>query len=104
MLASTMRFMSRTAPRATPTRAPARTLPARRPSESAGPIIKWVGGKSKLLPELLERLPPRYGRYIEPFAGGAAMFFRLAPRAAILSDMNADLIATYRALGGGWQQ
>jgi len=67
----------------------------------ASPIVKWVGGKSKLLPELIARLPERFGRYYEPFAGGAAMFFAVAPRleaGAVLNDRNADLIATYRAV------
>lgn len=63
--------------------------------------MKWPGGKSRLLPELLARLPPRWNRYYEPFAGGAALFFRLAPRDAVLGDLNAELIATYRGLAEG---
>jgi DNA adenine methylase len=72
-----------------------------RPAAEASPIVKWVGGKSKLLPELIARLPDRFGRYYEPFAGGAAMFFAIAPRlagGAVLNDRNPDLIATYRAV------
>jgi DNA adenine methylase len=65
---------------------------------TAAPIVKWVGGKTKLLPELLARMPEQYGRYYEPFAGGAAMFFRLVPRRAVLADSNADLIGLYRAI------
>lgn len=64
----------------------------------AGPVIKWVGGKTKLLPQLLARAPERFGRYYEPFAGGAALFFRLAPRRAVLADGNPDLIALYTAI------
>src|SRR5262245_45116104 len=64
----------------------------------AAPVVKWVGGKTKLLPELLARIPERYARYYEPFAGGAALFFRLAPRRAVLADSNADLIGLYGAL------
>jgi DNA adenine methylase len=64
----------------------------------AAPIIKWVGGKTKLLPELLARLPMDMGRYYEPFAGGAALFFRMAPRRAVLADSNADLIGLYTAV------
>lgn len=67
---------------------------------TAAPIVKWVGGKTKLLPELLARMPERFGRYYEPFAGGAAMFFRLVPRRAVLADSNADLIGLYRAIAG----
>jgi DNA adenine methylase len=61
-------------------------------------VIKAGGGKAKLLPELLARMPPRFGRYFEPFAGGAALFFRVAPERAVLNDANAELIATYRAI------
>lgn len=61
-------------------------------------MIKWVGGKSKLLPELLARMPERYGRYYEPFCGGAALFFRVAPEAAVLADSNSDLINLYKTI------
>jgi DNA adenine methylase len=63
-----------------------------------GPIVKWVGGKTKLLPELVARMPKKYDRYFEPFAGGAALFFRLGPTAACLGDTNEALIDTYRAV------
>src|SRR5690349_6697144 len=64
----------------------------------AAPVVKWVGGKTKLLDELLSRVPTRFARYYEPFAGGAALFFRLAPRRAVLADCNADLINLYQAI------
>lgn len=73
-------------------------LPAYPATPVAAPIIKWVGGKTKLLGELLARLPPNIGRYYEPFAGGAALFFRLAPARAVLSDDNADLITLYQTV------
>ena len=46
--------------------------------EPARPFVKWVGGKTQLLPELRKRVPKIFGRYYEPFAGGAALFFDLA--------------------------
>jgi DNA adenine methylase len=64
----------------------------------AAPIVKWVGGKTKLLPELTARMPPRHGRYFEPFAGGAALFFRVSPPRAVLADSNPDLIGLYTAI------
>ncbi len=64
----------------------------------ATPIIKWVGGKTKLLPELLGRMPDRFNRYYEPFIGGAALFFRVAPERAVLNDFNADLVGLYTAV------
>jgi len=60
--------------------------------------VKWSGGKTRLLGELSARLPAQWNRYFEPFAGGAALFFRLAPARAVLGDLNADLITTYRAI------
>ena len=76
----------------------ARRAPVVAPDLVASPVVKWVGGKTRLLPELLSRMPERFGRYYEPFAGGAALFFRTAPRRAVLNDSNTDLIALYTAL------
>ena len=64
----------------------------------AAPVVKWVGGKTKLLPELLSRMPAHFARYYEPFAGGAALFFRVAPERAVLADSNSDLIGLYTCL------
>ncbi|MEO8550956.1 MAG: DNA adenine methylase, partial [Kofleriaceae bacterium] len=64
----------------------------------AHPVVKWVGGKTKLLPELLARMPASYGRYYEPFIGGAALFFKLAPHRAVIADVNPDLVALYATL------
>jgi DNA adenine methylase len=64
----------------------------------ASPVVKWVGGKTKLLPELLSRMPDKFNRYYEPFAGGAAMFFRIAPKRGVLADSNNDLIGLYTAI------
>lgn len=62
------------------------------------PFVKWVGGKTKLQLELQNRLPKNYRelRHIEPFVGGGALFFALAPERAVLSDSNPDLINAYR--------
>jgi DNA adenine methylase len=70
-----------------------------RADTQAAPVIKWVGGKSKLLPELLARMPERFSRYYEPFAGGAALFFRVSPERGVLADYNPDLINLYTVLG-----
>lgn len=66
----------------------------------AGPIVKWVGGKKRLLTQLVPLLPPRVTelRQLEAFAGGAALFFRIAPRRAVLADINPQLMATYRCV------
>jgi DNA adenine methylase len=62
------------------------------------PFVKWVGGKSQLRLDLLSRLPASFVRYFEPFLGGGALFFALQPSKAYLSDINLDLINTYRAI------
>lgn len=62
------------------------------------PFLKWVGGKSQLLDQLRPLLPPMFGRYFEPFVGGAALFFAIRPPRATLSDVNEELIDCYRAI------
>jgi len=62
------------------------------------PFLKWAGGKTQLLSELASRLPARFGRYYEPFAGGAALFFAVQPDEAVISDSNAELINCYQVV------
>lgn len=45
-----------------------------------------------------EIFPAEYGKYIEPFLGGAAIFFHLCPKQARLSDLNGDLIECYKQI------
>ena len=61
----------------------------------ATPFIKWVGGKTSLLPELLKHVPGKVRRYHEPFVGGGALFFAVQPKRAILCDHNPELVHTY---------
>ncbi|HEX3772319.1 MAG TPA: DNA adenine methylase [Polyangiaceae bacterium] len=63
----------------------------------ARPFLKWAGGKGQLLAQLRPLLPAAYRRYFEPFAGGAALFFALAPKRAVLADVNAELVDCYKA-------
>jgi len=65
----------------------------------ARPILKWAGGKTQLLPELLARMPETYGKFIEPFFGGGALFFACQPKAgAVLSDINPELTNLYKTV------
>lgn len=59
------------------------------------PIIKYRGGKSKEIPQILPYIPSFTGRYIEPFFGGGALFFYLEPHNAIINDINSNLITFY---------
>lgn len=67
-------------------------------SKRAKPFLKWAGGKGRLVPEILTRFPESFQRYHEPFLGGAAVFFALEPRSAVLSDVNEELIHAYCAI------
>lgn len=65
-------------------------------SVQAKPILKWAGGKTQMLGDLLPKVPTSYGRYIEPFIGGGAVFFALNPNNAVIADSNPELINMYR--------
>ncbi|MEH2362046.1 DNA adenine methylase [Nostoc sp.] len=62
---------------------------------SPRPFLKWAGGKSRLIQQYIPYFPKSYKNYYEPFLGGGAVFFYLQPSAAILTDINAELIKTY---------
>lgn len=60
--------------------------------------MKWVGGKRQLLSEIEMMMPVSYNTYYEPFVGGGALLFDIAPEKAVIGDMNATLIGTYRSI------
>ncbi|MEB0014550.1 Dam family site-specific DNA-(adenine-N6)-methyltransferase, partial [Glaciimonas sp. Cout2] len=62
------------------------------------PLLKWAGGKTQLLEELISKMPKKYGRYIEPFFGGGALFFSVRPRNGIIADSNPELVNLYRSV------
>lgn len=62
------------------------------------PLLKWAGGKTQLLPELLAKAPKRFGKYIEPFFGGGALFFSLRPDGGVVADSNPELVNLYRSV------
>lgn len=61
-------------------------------------FVKWAGSKRSLVPLLERLLPPKYGRYYEPFCGSACLFFRLGGPKAVLGDLNKELINLYRCV------
>ena len=68
------------------------------------PVLKWAGGKTQLLTELKSRVPNKYGRYIEPFVGGGALFFALQPSSGVIADSNPELINLYECLVNNVEQ
>ena len=63
------------------------------------PIIPWLGGKRRLVDRIIPFIPP-HKCYVEPFAGGAAMFFmRPVPaEVEVLNDINGELVRLYRVV------
>lgn len=68
------------------------------PAPRAQPVLKWAGGKRQMLDRYKEFFPTRFNVYHEPFLGGGAVFFHLAPPVAILSDSNHDLMNMYQVI------
>ncbi len=64
--------------------------------EIVGPILKWAGGKTQMLGDLIPRMPNDYKKYIEPFIGGGALYFKLQNEKSIIADSNPELINMYR--------
>ncbi|MEZ3503517.1 MAG: DNA adenine methylase [Lachnospiraceae bacterium] len=62
---------------------------------SISPIVKWVGGKRQLLPEIMPLINKKCSTYVEPFVGGGAVFFELQPKKAIINDYNSELVNVY---------
>lgn len=64
--------------------------------------MKWAGGKSHLLPQLVPFFPKDLEgrRFVEPFMGSAAVFFHvkqtLKPRECVLLDVNEDLVNLFQ--------
>ena len=65
----------------------------------AKPFVKWVGGKSQLLPEIRKKYPQQVNKYCEPFVGGGAVLFDILqtfhPQEVLINDINKELINTY---------
>lgn len=66
------------------------------------PFLKWAGGKTQLLPQIIEMLPTDFhkiNRYVEPFIGAGAVFLYLISNKCfdeyIINDINSKLINLY---------
>jgi DNA adenine methylase len=68
------------------------------------PVLKYRGGKSREIPRFLQYIPDDFIRYIEPFFGGGAVYFRIEPKNAILNDVNDRLMTFYRQLKNNYPQ
>jgi DNA adenine methylase len=70
------------------------------------PLIKWSGGKSEELNYIVPHVPD-FDRYIEPFIGGGALYFHLAPtilkssKNAVIADVHTELLSFYNEIKAG---
>ena len=65
---------------------------SRRPSVDTSTPLKYHGGKQKVAPKIVARMPP-HARYVEPFAGGLAVLFRKPrPEVAIRSSRYIEVV------------
>jgi len=68
------------------------------------PVVKWAGGKSKVINQLSRYIPKSFNNYHEPFVGSGALFFYLVPNLIIrntmayLSDSVEELINLYQVI------
>lgn len=69
------------------------------------PFLKWAGGKTQLLDEIIKELPvdiKQYKRYVEPFVGAGAVFFYFLENnyfeEYIINDINSKLINLYKVI------
>lgn len=61
------------------------------------PPLSYYGGKQKMLRHILPLIPP-HEVYVEPFAGGAAVFWAKRPaRLEVLNDTNTLVYSFYKA-------
>lgn len=73
-------------------------------STRVAPVLKWAGGKRRLLKQYEEHFPSQFGSYFEPFVGGGAVFFWLFQKKAlhqkpiVLNDINPELHNFYQVL------
>jgi DNA adenine methylase len=60
-----------------------------------GPL-SYIGGKNRLASLIISQIPP-HKTYVEPFAGGAQVFFHKPPsKVEILNDLSDDIVNFFR--------
>ena len=62
------------------------------------PFVKWAGGKRQIMPEIKKYVPENYDTFYEPFVGGGAVFFELAPKKAVINDYNSELMNVFECI------
>lgn len=72
-------------------------------AEYLKPFIKWVGGKTQIIDQVMTRFPRKIGNYYEPFLGGGSVLLAVLSDSTIqihgkivASDLNSNLIGLYQ--------
>lgn len=70
------------------------------------PVLKWVGGKTQIIENIMELFPKEINNYYEPFVGGGSVLFTLLSyikcgkitihEKIYASDLNVNLIYLYK--------
>ncbi|WP_373020705.1 DNA adenine methylase [Thiomicrorhabdus sp.] len=64
----------------------------------SSPIIPWMGGKRRLAKHIIPMIP-EHTCYVEPFSGGAAIFFmKPESKVEVINDLNGELVNLYRVV------
>ncbi len=66
-------------------------------------FLNYIGSKSRVYPQIKERLPTTINRYFEPFVGGGSVMFNLAPEQpqiqdCFVNDLNSEVILVWQQL------
>ena len=62
------------------------------------PVFGWVGGKSKLAPDIVKVIP-NHTTHIEVFGGALNVLYAKEPsKLEVVNDINSDLINLHRAI------
>lgn len=64
----------------------------------ARPFTPWIGNKERLIPYILQILPPDLDQYMEPFGGSGSVLLALAAapgRLDIYNDLDSELVNTF---------
>ena len=80
------------------------TAPPTAPVAIAKPFLKWVGGKTQIIDDVIALFPKTMVNYHEPFLGGGSVLLALLSQKSTIrvtgkvyaSDINANLIALYK--------
>jgi DNA adenine methylase len=65
------------------------------------PFLKWVGGKTQILDDVLEQIPNEINNYYEPFLGGGSVLLAVLSKKKIhgtiyASDVNEKTVALFK--------